>query len=162
MPEKRIVTCVICPVGCRIEAEVEGGICLSVRGHQCRRGDAYARAEAVDPLRTLTTTMRVRDGEYPVVSVKTDRPVPRRLLFSCMEKIQEAITDAPVAIGDILLPDILDTGSDLVATRSVRKTDPGHSGPGSGETHAGGAPGCGPGSAEFPQDSDSPNSGVDR
>ena len=37
------VTCINCPVGCRMKVTMEGGTVVSVTGNQCKRGATYAR-----------------------------------------------------------------------------------------------------------------------
>ena len=36
---KKQFTCIVCPNGCEIEAEVENGQVISVTGHTCPRGE---------------------------------------------------------------------------------------------------------------------------
>ena len=36
---KKQFTCIVCPNGCEIEAEVENGQVISVTGHPCPRGE---------------------------------------------------------------------------------------------------------------------------
>ena len=38
---KKQFTCIVCPNGCEIEAEVENGQVISVTGHTCPRGEQY-------------------------------------------------------------------------------------------------------------------------
>ena len=54
MATTEIITCINCPVGCRMEVTHEGETVLSVKGNTCKRGDAYARQECVAPLRMVT------------------------------------------------------------------------------------------------------------
>ena len=56
---KKSLICVSCPLGCPIEVEIENGEILSVTGNTCKRGDAYARAELTNPVRSLTTTVKL-------------------------------------------------------------------------------------------------------
>ena len=42
---KKQFTCIVCPNGCEIEAEVENGQVISVTGHTCPRGEQYVRQE---------------------------------------------------------------------------------------------------------------------
>ena len=70
MAEKEIITCINCPVGCRMEVVHEGETVISVTGNTCKRGDTYARQECVAPLRMVTAVapVRMRDtvaGETP-------------------------------------------------------------------------------------------------
>ena len=44
----RNLTCIGCPMGCQLTAELAGGEVVSVRGNTCARGEAYARKECKD------------------------------------------------------------------------------------------------------------------
>jgi len=117
--EKKLI-CVSCPIGCEITARIEDGKVVSVSGNRCPRGEAYARQEAIDPMRVLPTSVKVIGGKAPLVSVKTDQPVPKRLIEDIMEYIRALSVEAPVAIGQVVAHDLLGTGANLVATRQVR------------------------------------------
>ena len=39
------ITCINCPVGCRMEVVHEGGEVISIKGNTCKRGELYARQE---------------------------------------------------------------------------------------------------------------------
>lgn len=120
MTEKSLI-CVSCPVGCEITVCVEGNEVVQVEGSRCLRGDTYARQEAVEPMRVLPTSVKVMNGEYPLVCVKTERPVPKRLIPEIMELIRSLSVEAPVKIGQVLIKNISGTGVDLVATRAVHR-----------------------------------------
>ena len=115
---KKNLICVSCPLGCPIEVEIENGEILSVTGNTCKRGDAYARAELTNPVRSLTTTVKLIDGALPVVPVKSSKPVPKDKMFECMKLINEASIKAPVKIGDVVIKDILGSGADIVVTNN--------------------------------------------
>lgn len=126
--EKIPLTCIICPMGCsmEVEVEVETGAdgqkkVLSVKDNGCKRGEQYANKELQNPTRTLTTTIKVNGGELPVVPVKTAGEVPKKMLLQCMEVVRRASCRAPVKRGDILLYDILGTGINVVACADVKK-----------------------------------------
>ena len=111
------LTCIVCPVGCALRVEqTDGGEVVSVAGNTCPRGAAYGKDEVLHPVRTLTTTVRVRGAER-LLPVKTDRPIPKEKLFQAMEKINSLSIDAPIKIGDVLLPDLF--GAKLVAAANI-------------------------------------------
>ncbi len=112
--ETKKLTCIVCPLGCPITAQMDGGKILSISGSTCKRGEAYARAELTDPRRTLTTTMRVAGAG--LVPVKSSAALPKALLRDSMDIINTARAKAPVMPGDVLIADILGTGVDIVAT----------------------------------------------
>lgn len=119
---KKNIVCVACPIGCGITVELDdGGAVLSVTGNSCKRGDAYARAECLNPVRSLATTIKVNGGVRDVVSCKSSAPLPKGKIMECMKVVDEAETDAPTAIGDALIKNILGTGIDMVATSNCPK-----------------------------------------
>ncbi len=108
------LTCIICPIGCPITIKHEGNLILEITGNTCKRGAAYAEAEICHPVRTLTTTMRCEDGR--MLSVKTDRPIPKQNLMDCMRLLKTRTVSLPVSVGDVLLRDVF--GSNIVATEN--------------------------------------------
>ncbi len=108
--------CVACPLGCPIEVEVEDSQVVGVKGNTCKRGDEYARAEVTNPVRSLTTSVKVEGGLHPVVPVKSSGAIPKGKMFQCMEVINSVTIKAPVKIGDVVIENILDLGVDIVAT----------------------------------------------
>jgi len=116
------MVCVACPMGCQLTAQVEGDELISVSGQNCGRGIAYARAEVANPARGFHSTLRVLDGDLPMVSVKTAAPVPKKSLMDCAAATRGITARAPIAVGDVLLANIAGTGVDLVATTRVFAT----------------------------------------
>ena len=96
----------------------DAGEFLSVSGNTCPRGAAYARQECTLPERMITAVIPVQGSNTPL-SVKTSRPVPKSLIPSVMHELCLLEISLPVSIGQVVLPDILHTGSDIVATRSL-------------------------------------------
>ncbi len=116
------MTCVVCPIGCHLKVTVdENGNFLSVTGNRCPRGEAYAKEEITDPKRVLPTSVKVIGGELPLTSVRTEKAIPKRLIFSAMKVIKSIQVNAPVKRGQIILENILDTGVNVIATRTVKK-----------------------------------------
>lgn len=113
---KKSLICVACPLGCPIEIEMENGEVISVTGNTCKRGDAYARTEITNPMRSLTTSVKVEGGVHPVVPVKSSAPIPKGKMFECMDVINQTSVKAPVKIGDVVIENILGLGVDIVAT----------------------------------------------
>ena len=117
--ETRELTCINCPMGCRITVKLDGDSILSVEGNTCIRGDIYARAEVTAPVRTVTTTIKVVNGVQDRISCKTKAPVPKEKIFEVMEAINKAVCKAPIKIGDVLIENVADTGIPVVATKYV-------------------------------------------
>lgn len=113
---KKEFVCVACPIGCRLRVTLEDGRVALVEGNTCKKGDAYARAECTHPTRSLTTTVRVRGGRTPLVSVKSAAPIPKEKMMEAMETLREVVLEAPIEIGGVAVKNILGTGIDMVAT----------------------------------------------
>lgn len=112
---ERNMTCIICPMGCAITVKLEGEQIAEISGNTCKRGAAYAEAEISHPERTLTTTIRCTDGR--MLSVKTDRPIPKAKMMECMQLINGHTVTPPVAVGDIVMENVC--GSRIVATQGL-------------------------------------------
>ena len=115
----RTIPCIVCPAGCMIRVTTKDGRVVSVEGNTCERGEAYARSEAVSPVRIFTSVVKVEGGRSPVVSVRSDRPIPRDKIKECMSLVKDLKVSAPVDIGDILMENAADTGCHIIATSKV-------------------------------------------
>lgn len=118
--EKRVLTCIGCPLGCSITAAPAPEGC-DITGYTCKRGLEYAKKELTRPERTVTSTVRVDGGTANVVSVRTASDVPKDAIWDVMKAINALTVPAPVRIGDVLLTDIAGTGVALTATKAVAK-----------------------------------------
>ena len=112
---KKEFVCISCPVGCRLTVWDDEGE-VKVSGNTCKRGDAYARTECVNPVRSLATTVKVSGGIHNVVPCKSAGALPKGKIMDCMKEIAKVEAKAPVKLGDVLISDILGTGIDIVAT----------------------------------------------
>lgn len=115
--EKKELICIECPKGCRITVTHEGGRISKIEGNDCKRGELYARDEAICPRRVLTTTVRATDGR--MVPVKTAAPIKKEALLSVMKKIEKLRVDCPVSIGQVVCPAVSED-IDLIATRNMK------------------------------------------
>lgn len=119
MAEQTKIICIGCPKGCSVTVAHEGKTIVEVTGYQCENGLAYARDEFTAPKRVLTSTVAIDDGILTMLPVKTAQAIPKEKLFDCAKVICGLRAQAPVAIGDVICPDICGTGVDLIATRNI-------------------------------------------
>lgn len=96
----------------------DSGEFLSVTGNTCPRGASYAQQECTLPLRTITAVIPVAGCDTPL-SVKTSRPVPKEMIQEIMRELSRLELHPSFVIGQVILPDILHTGSDIVVTRNL-------------------------------------------
>lgn len=118
------LVCIVCPRGCTLQVEREGGA-LRVTGNGCKRGEAFAIAEQTAPMRTLCTTVRTAFPEAPVLPVKVSAEIPKEKIFPVMEAINAVTVEKPVAMGGVILENVLGLGVDVVAASDLlRRTGP--------------------------------------
>ncbi len=122
MSEKNLI-CTLCPLGCNLEITEENkeAQLLKVKGQKCKKGKDFARDEFYNPTRTVTTTVAISCAHLSRLPVKTSYPIPKDLIFKVIDIIYAHEVRGPVKMGDIIIENILDTGSDIVATRSLKK-----------------------------------------
>jgi len=111
---KKEFTCIICPSGCSLCAESENGI-ITVTGNKCVRGKAYGEEELVNPKRTLTTTVRLKDGR--MLPVRSEKPIPKDKIFEAMEIINKVNKSLPVSLGEVIIEDVF--GSKIISAKEV-------------------------------------------
>ncbi len=114
------VVCIVCPVGCQMVGTLKDGIWV-IEGNRCKRGERYGVAELENPLRMVTGSVRVEGGRYPLVSVKTDFPVPKAEVIHIAKKMKMITVRAPISIGDVVIASVSSNGVNLVATRHVEE-----------------------------------------
>ncbi len=117
------VKCIVCPMGCEITVTLRNNEVISIKGNRCARGAEYAKEEVLEPKRVLMTVIKVRNGDLPVVSVKTSKPIPKKLIPKAVEVLADLEVEAPVRVGDVVVKNLLGLGVDVVATRSVGKVE---------------------------------------
>ena len=95
--------------------------CLTVTGARCIKGVEYAKVEILTPKRVLTFSVKVRGGEMPLASVRTDKPIPKERLRDAARSLNGVIVNAPVSIGEILLEKFIGLDANIIATSNVKK-----------------------------------------
>jgi len=107
--------CIQCPLGCTVKAERKGDE-IRVSGNLCARGESYARKELINPERILTTTVATSFPDFPRLPVRTAGEIPLEKIPKAMQVINKILIKQKIKIGDIIQPNLLNTGVDLVAT----------------------------------------------
>ena len=114
------ITCITCPIGCRITVEVtDGGYRFS--GNQCRRGAEFAEKELVSPKRSISTTVRTVFPGVPVLPVRTNGEVPKGMITDIIRELSELVVNEKIGIGEIVVTNILGTGCDIIVTSNMLK-----------------------------------------
>ncbi len=120
--DERNIICIICPNSCRLTVWRDGDGEIHIKGNQCTRGITYGNDEYTNPKRMLITTMQIENGIIPLIPIRSAAPIPKQLIFKAMRLVSERSCEAPVKIGQVLVENILGTGVDIIASRSIRKS----------------------------------------
>lgn len=120
MNEKEI-TCIVCPIGCKILVKTDGSKFKLIDGNKCASGVEYARSEALDPRRMLTSSVLVKGGAWPLVSVRTTEPVPKDILFEVLKEIKKVSVNAPVNFGEVLVKNVVGSNINIISTKTVNE-----------------------------------------
>lgn len=119
--EIRKLICIGCPLGCMISVEMDEKEIKNIAGYTCPRGKAYAEKEVTNPMRIVTTSVRVTDGKKHSVPVKTKCDIPKEKIFDVMRELKGVTAEAPIKMGDVLVKNVAKTGVDIVATATVNR-----------------------------------------
>lgn len=113
------LTCIVCPKGCRLKVDEENG--FAVTGASCQRGIAYGKKELTAPTRTVTSTVAIEDALHSRLPVKTSQEIDRALVKEAVAVLKTVRVKAPVKTGDVIFENVLGTGADFIATKTMER-----------------------------------------
>lgn len=114
--EERIF-CICCPLGCLVKLTIDDkGDVTEFANYKCEQGKDFVIEEYKNPVRVLTTTVLTQDSFSPLLSVRTNKPIPKHLLLQGMLAVAKVRVKPPVKMGEVIIANLLDTGTDIVAT----------------------------------------------
>lgn len=119
--EEKII-CVMCPKGCTLIVTREGETVVQIQ-NGCKRGHEYARQELTDPRRMVATTVKVRGGIHPLLPVYTSAPFQKPRIPELLALLQTIELQAPVALDQVVVANVLGSGIDIKASRSMDAID---------------------------------------
>ncbi len=111
--------CIVCPKGCHLKVDEENG--YAVTGNGCERGAIYGANELRDPRRVVTSTVCLKSKTHSRLPVKTVSAIPKSLVFDAVKLLDGVRITTPVNRGDVILSNVLNTGVDFVAARTVEE-----------------------------------------
>ena len=114
------LTCITCPIGCRITVDTSEGK-HTFSGNQCKRGAEFAQTELTSPMRSLTTTVRTVFPDAPVLPVRTRGEVPKGKITEIIRELSRVTVTERIGIGEIIIANAAGTGCDIIATSDILK-----------------------------------------
>ena len=114
--------CLVCPIECNLKIIKNEDINnYTIEGNKCNRGKDFAIKELTEPSRIITSRVLLKNGPMSRLPVKSKGIIPEALIEECMEIIKTTEVIAPVYKDQVIIPNILGTGIDIVAARRVNK-----------------------------------------
>lgn len=116
------LVCIVCPRSCRMTITSEGDE-LVITGNTCKRGKEFAINEMTDPRRTVCTTVRTSFPSVPVLPVRVSGAIPKNKIFDLMREVNRITVSKRIGREEVVVPNILDLGVDLIATSNILKDE---------------------------------------
>ncbi|WMJ23775.1 DUF1667 domain-containing protein [Paludicola sp. MB14-C6] len=107
--------CIVCPKGCHLTIDDS----LNVRGNSCEKGAVYAKEELTNPMRVVTSTVKIKGGIHNRLPVKTNAPIPKTMIMDAMKLLDHIELQSPISCGTVIVDNILGTGVHFVAARDM-------------------------------------------
>ncbi len=116
MAEEHII-CIGCPLGCRATLRIDrrGGI-LKMTGYRCKEGRKFILEEYRHPVRIFTGTVLTEKSSRTLLPVRTDQPIRKSKLREAAFALARMKVMPPVRMGQIILPNLLESGANVIAT----------------------------------------------
>jgi CxxC motif-containing protein len=116
MFEEEII-CIGCPLGCRTTLKInKQHEVVEITGYKCKEGRQYVMEEYRNPVRILTSTVLTEKSGCPLLPVRTNRPILKSKLKEATLALVRVKAKPPVKVGQVILPNLLNSGVDIVAT----------------------------------------------
>ena len=88
-------TCIVCPKGCRIFVDGDG----NMKGAGCARGTLYVADELKNPMRMVTSTVKIKGAQLPRLPVKTSAPIPKAMMLRPRRRSMTSYCMPPSGVG---------------------------------------------------------------
>jgi len=115
-----LVVCIRCPKGCMLRISLEAGE-VKVYGNECPLGEAFGKAEAENPHRIVSSTVKVRGACISRLPVRTEKPVPKAKIREVIKSLRGIVVEAPVRRGQVIVDNVAGTGVNVIAERSLER-----------------------------------------
>jgi CxxC motif-containing protein len=116
MVEEKII-CIGCPLGCETTLKIDDqGEVIKITGTKCKEGRQYVIEEYRSPVRVLTATVLTQNSVRPLFPVRTNKPLLKTQLKEAARALKGLKVKPPIQVGQILLPNLMNTGVDVIAT----------------------------------------------
>lgn len=100
-----------------MSVDIENCRVVRVSGHKCPKGEDYAKTEVENPQRLLTGTVLAIGLPIKMIPVRTDKPIPKARIKEAAIELKKIKVTKTLRINDIIVPNFLGLGVNLIATK---------------------------------------------
>ena len=108
--------CICCPRGCHLKVDEEK---KEVTGNACPRGKEYGINEVTNPVRVVTSTVKINGAYLRRLPVKTDKPIPKGKIFEIIKELDKVTVTSPIKVGDVIVEKVCGTEANIIATKNM-------------------------------------------
>ena len=119
--EEKEYTCIVCPLSCQISLKANDGEIIDITGYTCKRGENFVRNEYINPVRTLTTVVKLESSNYNCLPVISDGGIPKDKLSECLEELKNVTIVPPIKMGDIVVKNLLKTNVNIISAKTINE-----------------------------------------
>ena len=105
--------CINCPKGCHIFINND-----EIKGYSCLRGLDYAKNELTNPLRNLSSTIKIKDSNL-MCPVKSSKPLPKDKINLVMKEINKVDVSLPIKFHQVIIKNVLNLEADIISTKEI-------------------------------------------
>lgn len=117
--EEEIQICTICEKRCRITMKIDGNRITDLQGHQCYQGIGFANDFLKASLKTISTSVVLKNHSSRMLPVRTSRPVRSSYSMAILKESRNILVDAPVRYGQVVAKNIAGSGAELISLKEV-------------------------------------------
>lgn len=110
------VTCIKCPKECHLHIIKDINNKIVVTGNNCPLGEEYGLSLMDSPSIVLTTTVKVKDEDFTLLPVRSNKPIPVSLIKDVRNILKSKVIPAETPDGFCLVENICNTGADIYVT----------------------------------------------
>lgn len=109
--------CIVCPKGCHLKVDEKND--YKVTGNACQRGAEYGKNELRNPMRMITSTVKIEGALHKRCPVKTSVSIPKEKIFDVVKALDNIVLKAPIKCGDLIIKNVAGTEADIISAKSM-------------------------------------------
>jgi len=95
------------------------GAVLEVKGNECVKGIKFAKEEIANPVRILTTTLKIDSDKSCRLPVRSLEPVPKPLMLDIISELRKMKIRPPIKMGQVICQNPAGSKSKIIASATI-------------------------------------------